>query len=267
MSPRFEKNLKSGLSQEDLFSLQSQLVQNGEDKFQLLPIEASIFRLSLQGFEHTRVTIRLGRYSKALHERLEVPSANEDTTSTMSSNEESFQLAVEKVADELASVDLFERLLTEYLRTRNSIQAFDVAKSLSLHGELSSSAARQIVASGILRGEMQPWLELPEEEQLYSLCRVLYLSIGEQECLFEALQITRESRKLAEFIREQREWSQEQEASVQMLVNQIRQFDQQRQLQNREKYQLNAKIQWLTVGLGIATVLGALGTFYGLFLD
>jgi hypothetical protein len=279
VSLQFEKNLKLSSSQERLLSLQSQIVRNGENNYQLLPFEASIFKLNLQGFEHRRVTIRLAPNTKAVHERSQVipknvgtalairPAISSTIGSTISNQEDDSQLAVERVAAELASVDLFERLLAEYLRTKKFTKPLDVAEILNLHRDSYPLVARQIIESGLLRGEVRPWLELPEEDQVYSLSRVLYLSNGEQEYLVEALQITRESRKLAEYIREQRELSLEQEASLQMLVNQIRQFDQQRQVLNRDNSQLTARIQWLTIGLGIATVLGALGTFYGLFFD
>ena len=256
--------MRDGQQDQNSNKLELQLVPNEDNRYQLLPFQASVFKLSGQGLEYRRVTIKLGSISRTVGRYTHTTTQTVEMTSTTSSQDDNPPQAIEKLAEELASIDIFERLLSEYLHTKNSSQTIDVAEVLYLEGHSHVAEASHLV-DDFMNGEVLHYTQLPVEEQVYSLSRVLGLSKVGQEYLVEALRITRESRKLGELIRVEGERSRDHEATLQIVMNQITQYAQLRHLQNQKNQRLSTRVRWLAIGLGVATILGTLGIFYGSF--
>jgi hypothetical protein len=248
--------------------LQPQLIPVEDNKYQLIPFEASVSKLSIQGFEYKRVAVKLGMLHKTLHERSRAPAKNVSITTTTNSKKDDSKQAFEELAEELASINIFEMLLASYLHAREgSPVATEVAEILDPEGQSYPAATgKELLVDNLTKEEVLPYHDLPQEEQVYSISQGLYLSTVEQEYLVEALRITRESRKLAELIREERELSRGQEYSVRMLAAHVKQYAQQLQQQNQKNQRLSRRAWWLTIGLGVSILLGSLVTMYAFYL-
>jgi hypothetical protein len=100
------------------------LARRGESTYKLIPFQSSNAKNSLQPPLNKRVAVRLGNASKAAQRRLDSTTQHEDPTSTVS-----FQtVEVEKLPEEQALVNVFEKLLAEYLHIKKSSQATEVAE-------------------------------------------------------------------------------------------------------------------------------------------
>jgi hypothetical protein len=249
--------------------LQPKRISDENNKYQLVPFQASIYNLGIHGFRYRRVAVKLGIALKAAHERARASSKHVDSTAATSSRETNSQPAFDELAEELASINLFEMLLAGYLHTKEGTQAAtEIAELLHLEGQTYPDEARQkLLVDDLTKGEVLPYTDLPREEQVHSLSQVLYLSTVEQEYLVEALRITRDSRKLAEMIKEEREWSRGQAYSVRLLAAHVKQYAEQLQQQNQKNQRLSKRARWLAIGLGVSTLLGTLGALYALFLN
>ncbi|MCC6455144.1 MAG: hypothetical protein IT328_09395 [Caldilineaceae bacterium] len=248
--------------------LQPQFIPDGDNKYQLIPFEARVSKLSIQGFEYKRVAVKLGMLHKTLHERSHAPAKNVSITPT-SDKKDDPQLAFDELAEELASINIFEMLLAGYLHTKEETpEAAEVAEMLDTEGQAySATTGQELLVDHLMKGEVLPYPDLPQEEQVYSISQGHYLSTVEQEYLVEALRITRESRKLAELIREERELSRGQAYSVRILAAHVKQYAQQLQQQNQKNQRLSRRIWWLAIGLGVSLLLGSFVVMYAFYFN